>query len=280
MRGYCLLDKNQNILTHDDLFEQSLLLDLKDCTQLTIGSLFDTTLSFEELLSQSASRRIVPALHRHTGNRYQLEIVPLPTEQETLFVLLVEQKTETSMPKQSEPTFSEALVGGEKPADIDPFFDVSPLPMWIFNTDTLEFVAVNEAAVQKYGWSRQEFLNMTILDIRPKSERERVGRIVSGCLTRIGRSGPWLHQNRNGQSWSVDALTHAVIFRGKPCRLVKVIDMPAEASHSNSLDDNSSIVRSLHLAEAREARIVEMKQEINELLGALGREPKFQSVRN
>lgn len=279
MRGYCLVDKNQNILSQDDLFEQTLLCELSNCPDLSINSLFDTTISFSDLLSQTASRKVVPAIHRPTGDRYQLEIVPLPTDKETLFVVLVEGKSQ-AIQESTDTDSDNVLVVGERPSDLDPFFEVSPLPMWIFNTDTLRFVAVNEAAVKKYGWSRQEFMSMTILDIRPESERERVERIVSGCFTRVGRSGPWKHQDRLGKTWSVDALTHAVTFKGMPCRLVKVLDAPAEVVAGFSIDQAAKGGPSLTVIDARETRIVEMKKEINELLCALGREPKFRSVLN
>lgn len=284
MRGYCLLDHKQNILSQDDLFEQFLLSDVTNRSNLTIGELFDTTLSFASLLERVASRKVVPAIHRPSGIPYQLEIVPLLTEQEPLFVLLVEERRPAHcIPLKSlteSPRDSEDLVGGENPCDLDPFFEVSPLPMWIFNTETLKFVAVNEATVRKYGWSRQEFLDMTILDIRPEAERERVERIVSGCFTRVGRSGPWLHRSRSGETWIVDALTHAVSFRGLPCRLVKVLDAPDERALVHSITPVGNTNFSLNVVDARETRIVEMKKEINDLLSALGREPKFKSVLN
>src|SRR5262249_51911006 len=53
-------------------------------------------------------------------------------------------------------------------------FESNPHPMWVYERDTLRFLAVNEAAVRRYGYSRQEFLNMTIEDIRPPEDRAAV----------------------------------------------------------------------------------------------------------
>ena len=53
-------------------------------------------------------------------------------------------------------------------------FDKYPSPMWIYDTNTLEFVAVNQAAVTKYGFSREEFLSMTIKEIRPQEDYEAI----------------------------------------------------------------------------------------------------------
>jgi PAS domain S-box-containing protein len=52
-----------------------------------------------------------------------------------------------------------------------PLFELNPNPMWIFDEATLRFMAVNEAAVKLYGWSRKEFLRMTIKEVRPPPHR-------------------------------------------------------------------------------------------------------------
>lgn len=74
------------------------------------------------------------------------------------------------------------------------FFEFHPEPMWVYDLETLAFLEVNEAAVARYGYSRAEFLGMTIKDIRPEAD---VGRLVD----QIAHSGPdlndagvWLHR--------------------------------------------------------------------------------------
>src|SRR5215208_4338508 len=59
-------------------------------------------------------------------------------------------------------------------------FDENPNPMWVCDTETFRFLAVNEAAIEKYGYTREEFLAMTILDIRPEEDHEELKAIVSG----------------------------------------------------------------------------------------------------
>src|SRR6185295_12125803 len=49
-------------------------------------------------------------------------------------------------------------------------FESNPHPMWVFDEETLRFLAVNQAAIQHYGFTRQDFLDMTVLDIRPPDE--------------------------------------------------------------------------------------------------------------
>lgn len=61
-------------------------------------------------------------------------------------------------------------------------FQMSPQPMWLMDPETLRFISVNTAAVQNYGYTEEEFLAMTILDIRPKEDAERVISHVNGTV--------------------------------------------------------------------------------------------------
>ena len=54
------------------------------------------------------------------------------------------------------------------------------MPMWTFDRDTLRFVAVNDAAVRHYGYTRDEFLAMTLADIRPSRMSRRCTRMSRG----------------------------------------------------------------------------------------------------
>lgn len=54
-------------------------------------------------------------------------------------------------------------------------FESNPLPMWVYDVDSLRFLAVNAAAIHQYGYSEREFLGMTIADIRPSEDRARLG---------------------------------------------------------------------------------------------------------
>jgi len=55
-------------------------------------------------------------------------------------------------------------------AHLELLFENNPLPMWVFDLETLAFLAVNQAAIVKYGYSRDEFLRMTLQDIRPPED--------------------------------------------------------------------------------------------------------------
>jgi nitrogen fixation negative regulator NifL len=105
------------------------------------------------------------------------------------------------------------------------FFDNHPHPMWIFDTASFAFLAVNDAAVHEYGYSRAEFLGMTIMDIRPQED-------VSALVTRLAErhtgpraAGVWRHQKRDGTVCDVSVTVHAFRFAGRDARLVMATDV-------------------------------------------------------
>lgn len=72
-------------------------------------------------------------------------------------------------------------------------FEKNPNPMWIYDSETLRFLDVNQSAIDTYGWSREEFLKMTILDIRPDMDAEAV-RLTAKQGGVQQASGPWRHR--------------------------------------------------------------------------------------
>jgi two-component system, cell cycle sensor histidine kinase and response regulator CckA len=103
-------------------------------------------------------------------------------------------------------------------------FDGNPMPLWVYDTESLRFLAVNEAAVRQYGYSREEFLAMTILDIRPPVDAVAI-RDVAG--KRIGFNGARVHRHRtrDGSVLEVEITSHDLLFEGRQARIVLAMDM-------------------------------------------------------
>ena len=78
-------------------------------------------------------------------------------------------------------------------------FEANPLPMWIYDLETLRFLDVNEVACARYGWTRDEFLAMSILDIRPAEDAPAVQESVRDTPPSVFSSGIWRHRLRNGE---------------------------------------------------------------------------------
>jgi PAS domain S-box-containing protein len=99
-------------------------------------------------------------------------------------------------------------------------FHANPHPMWIYDLQTLAFLDVNQAAVTHYGYSRQEFLAMTLKDIRPAETVPRLLADVASSAQPLNESGVWRHIKKNGELITVEIRSHTVDFDGRPARLV------------------------------------------------------------
>ncbi len=102
-------------------------------------------------------------------------------------------------------------------------FECNPRPMWVFDQQTLSFLDVNEAAIRHYGYTREEFLSLTIKDIRPP---EDVPKLLA-FQPKVGPQeiGRWRHQKKDGTMIEVELATHDLLFQGRKAWLVLVNDV-------------------------------------------------------
>jgi diguanylate cyclase (GGDEF)-like protein/PAS domain S-box-containing protein len=102
-------------------------------------------------------------------------------------------------------------------------FERNPQPMWIYDTQTLRFLDVNQRAIDAYGYSRAEFLAMTIRDIRPTEELPR----LQDALSRGAYAGvdTFRHLKKSGEVIDAEVLSNEFDFAGRPARLVVAIDV-------------------------------------------------------
>lgn len=112
-------------------------------------------------------------------------------------------------------------------------FDSHPVPMWVYDLDTLAFLEVNDAAVAGYGYSRDEFLRMTIRDIRPPDEVTALTQSVA-VPDALQRSGPWTHRTKSGALLEVEITSHSLRFSDRNARLVMAQDV-TERSRSEAV---------------------------------------------
>jgi PAS domain S-box-containing protein len=93
-------------------------------------------------------------------------------------------------------------------------FDGSPVPMWVSDLDTRAFLEVNEAAIRHYGYSRDEFMNLTTKAICSPEEISRLAEHPgAGSEARIGHAGVWPHRNKNGTTMEVDVTWSIIKFQ-------------------------------------------------------------------
>ena len=104
-------------------------------------------------------------------------------------------------------------------------FESNPQPMWVYDLTTLRFLAVNDAAVKHYGYSRSEFLDMTIMDIRPDDEVQILREYIAAGNPELDHAGEWRHRKKDGTIINVEITSNRVNFAGRAAEFVLANDI-------------------------------------------------------
>lgn len=123
-------------------------------------------------------------------------------------------------------------------------FANNPMPLWVLDLATFQVLDVNDSAVQLYGYTREEFLSMTTIDLRPEEERARylaLSRTAHGTRN----TGIWKHLKKDGSIIQCEVIAHEMLFEGKRARLIL----------ANDVTERTKALRELQVSEARFRRI-------------------------
>lgn len=164
--------------------------------------------------------------HRKDGSEFWLELNIVPIADEagrfTHWVAIERDITQRKLGEQKEAR----LRGG-----FQLLFLGNPHPMWVFDRETRAFLEVNNAAIEQYGYSREEFLARTIDDIRTESERARLrNRAFTHSPDGRERVGSWLHLRKNGTQVVVDITTQVLNYNGREAELVVAMDITEQVA--------------------------------------------------
>lgn len=107
-------------------------------------------------------------------------------------------------------------------------FESNPMPMWMLSKSTLRIIAVNEAAIRHYGYSREEFLQLSSRDLRPTEDLEKYLEYVSKESGQASSRGIWRHKKKDGTIILVDIIAHDVVYGNDNARLVLANDVTAK----------------------------------------------------
>ncbi len=109
-----------------------------------------------------------------------------------------------------------------------------PVPTWVIDQDTFKFLDVNKAAVAHYGYSYDEFLSMTAVDIRPHDEKKRFINL-DRSKDHFGARGLWKHIRKDGTIINVEISLDNIIFDGRPCSLIVAQDITEKTEAEDQL---------------------------------------------
>jgi two-component system cell cycle sensor histidine kinase/response regulator CckA len=104
-------------------------------------------------------------------------------------------------------------------------FNSVPLPVWVVDLDSLRIVSVNDQAIQHYGYSREEFLTLTVAELRPDEDVPRMRDAIRRIDGSPDRGSEWRHKKKDGSIIVVETHAHSINFQGKPARIIVVHDI-------------------------------------------------------
>ncbi|MDT4895401.1 MAG: two-component system, cell cycle sensor histidine kinase and response regulator CckA [Acidobacteriota bacterium] len=120
-------------------------------------------------------------------------------------------------------------------------FERNPQSMWVFDLETLAFLEVNDAAIHHYGYAREEFLAMTIKDIRPAEDVPNLLANVSGVTPQHDEAGVWKHRKRDGTVIDVEITAHELTYYGRPAQIVLAYDVTERGSLEEQLRQSQKL---------------------------------------
>lgn len=124
-------------------------------------------------------------------------------------------------------------------------FEANPQPMWLYDYETLVFLAVNDAMISMYGYSKEELLSMSVLDIRPEAEIDRTIKWIKSSSATENHAGIWTHVKKDGSLIHVDIVSHGCDFEGRKARLVLANNVTERLQMEIALRDSELRLRTI-----------------------------------
>ena len=120
-------------------------------------------------------------------------------------------------------------------------FEQAPVPMWVYDTETFQFLTVNSAAVKDYGYSVAEFLSMSIFDIRSDIEAERLKKYHA--QESLDLSQRWEHRRKNGSIFTVRGVSRPIKYAGKQARFTLALDVSPQVEAESEVREYMSTLQ-------------------------------------
>ncbi len=148
-------------------------------------------------------------------------------------------------------------------------FNENPLPMWILLEDTSRFIDVNMAAINIYGYSKEEFLIMPIIKLHPKNDKAYAAWKAKTDEEKLTAEMNWEHQKKDGTIIKVNIISSKIQYQGKDATLALANDITANLLAEKSLQNSKQAFKELaaHLETIRENERTHMAREIHDELG-------------
>ncbi|RZM28951.1 MAG: PAS domain S-box protein [Pedobacter sp.] len=135
-------------------------------------------------------------------------------------------------------------------------FHLSPLPMWVYDFETLDFVDVNQTAIASYGYSKKEFLSMNIRAIRPPEEIRKLEKAM--IKTRKNEAsifrGTFNHTKKNGEIIQVDIKSNTIIYKGRKAKVIIATDITERLRQFQAIELRNKRLREVAWIQSHKVR--------------------------
>ena len=150
-------------------------------------------------------------------------------------------------------------------------FESNPLSMWMLSLPDYRIIDVNDVTLLQYGYTKEEFLNLSVLDLRPEEDIEKFKTNTHTNFRGIYHAGIWRHKRKDGNIIYIDIVTHDIMYKGQETRLVLANDVTEKYIAEEKLKESYEEIRSLtgHLQNVREEERLHIAREIHDELGQL-----------
>jgi diguanylate cyclase (GGDEF)-like protein/PAS domain S-box-containing protein len=153
-------------------------------------------------------------------------------------------------------------------------FDNNPVPMWVYDRETLNFLAVNQAAIDHYGYSCEEFLSMSLLNIRPTGDWDAVKTLITASDGQDGNRS-WRHRKADGSEIEVLIYSRRLTYEERQASLIAVVDITERKRAEDDLRTTrefldtviESVPATIFVKDAIEQRYVLVNKAGEDLLG-------------
>jgi PAS domain S-box-containing protein len=130
----------------------------------------------------------------------------------------------------------------------------NPAPMFIFDYKKLHFLAVNNAAITKYGFSKGEFGKMNILDIRPEEDFDKAKSVIEDNVQEFDDKGFWRHKKKTGEIFWVHVFSHITHFDGVDARLILAYDINEQQIAKEKVRQQNQVLREIARVQSHQMR--------------------------
>lgn len=261
--AFLAVDKNWTVTYWNKVAEKVLCKTKAEVLNKNLWEVFSESVGSKSYMKYHQAIKTKKAVHfedyyEPLKKWYEISAYPSATALSVYFKDITDRKLSEMLLIASEKKYSE-------------LFNLSPLPMWVFDQNTLKFLDVNLAAIKNYGFTRDEFLSMAVTDIRPEDDIAALEQAMQNAKRKrhFMHHGIYRHKKKNGEIIQVDILSNNLSYRGKKAKVVIANDVTQRLKYIEAIEEQNEKLHQIswiqsHIVRAPLSRIMGLVPLIND----------------